>query len=552
MNVASRRSFLAALGLTATALVAALAPLPAAAQAPAGKLVLYTSQPERDASQTVAAFRKAYPGVEVDVFRSGTTEVMGKLAAEFSAGQPKADVLLIADAASMESLKRDGRLLPYADAKVAGLAQGSFDADRTYFGSKLITTGIAVNTNAKSRPSSWADLAKPEYKGQIAMPSPLYSGAAAIMLGTMTARPDLGWSYFEKLKAADTVAVRGNGAVMTAVANGEKPYGVLVDFMAFNAKAKGSPIDFVFPAEGLPAVTEPVAILKTTANVAARARVRRLHPVRRRPEARGGDGLHPRPCERRHAAVAAGRHAHQPDAHRHRPGGAGERREPEALRGPVRQLSVGLWPPVSRPIIPHGFPTGPARARRRAGTAVDARRRRRRAVAAAAGAARGRGADARRRVVGHGRTSCVDGAHDVDGNGPQPRRRRSAGRCSPRSSARSSRWWYAHRHARTQCLRVLLRDAAAARAAGGGARLAVDGRPVEHAVAHAWAGAGDGQPQPAVFGGRHRAVARRAVRAARVPHRARGAARTAAGADRGGPGRWRATAHGRAHDHRCR
>ena len=73
----------------------------------------------------------------------------------------------------------------------------------------------------------------------------------------------------EKLKAGDAVAVRGNGAVMTAVANGEKSYGVLVDFMAFNAKAKGSPIDFIFPAEGLPAVTEPVAILKTTQNAAA-------------------------------------------------------------------------------------------------------------------------------------------------------------------------------------------------------------------------------------------------------------------------------------------
>ena len=255
--------------LLAAALVSMLAPLSAQAQAPKGKLVLYTSQPERDATQTVAAFRKANPGVEVEVFRSGTTEVMGKLAAELSAGQPKADVLLIADAASMESLKRDGRLLPYPDAKVAGLAPGSFDADRTYFGSKLITTGIAVNTAAKSRPASWADLAKPEYKGQIAMPSPLYSGAAAIMLGTMTTRPDLGWQFFEKLKADDAVAVRGNGAVLNAVASGEKAYGVLVDFMAFNAKAKGSPVDFVFPSEGLPAVTEPVAMLKTSQNPAA-------------------------------------------------------------------------------------------------------------------------------------------------------------------------------------------------------------------------------------------------------------------------------------------
>ena len=251
------------------ALASALCPLAVLAQGASGKLVLYTSQPERDAAQTVAGFKKANPNVEVEIFRSGTTEVMGKLAAEFSGGQPKADVLLIADAASMEALKRDGRLMPYPGAHVEGLAPGSYDPDRTYFGSKLITTGIAVNTSAKHRPTSWADLARPEYKGQIAMPSPLYSGAAAIMLGTMTKRQDLGWSWFEKLKASDAVAVRGNGAVLTAVANGEKPYGVLVDFMAFNAKAKGSPVDFVFPAEGLPAVTEPVAILKTTQNAAA-------------------------------------------------------------------------------------------------------------------------------------------------------------------------------------------------------------------------------------------------------------------------------------------
>src|SRR5579862_1145151 len=257
-SVSCRNAIVAALCATVLAVGSA------AAQAPKGRLVLYTSQPERDATQTVAAFRRAYPDVDVDVFRSGTTEVMGKLAAEFAGGAPRPDVLLLADAATMEALKKDNRLLPYREANVGGFASGTYDAERTYFGSKLITTGNPVNTAAKSRPASWADLAKPEYRGQIAMPSPLYSGAAAIMLGTMTARPDLGWAYFEKLKADDAIAVRGNGAVLTAVASGEKAYGVLVDFMAFNAKAKGSPIDFVFPLEGLPAVTEPVAILKTT------------------------------------------------------------------------------------------------------------------------------------------------------------------------------------------------------------------------------------------------------------------------------------------------
>ena len=37
--------------------------------------------------------------------------------------------------------------------------------------------------------------------------------------------------------------------------------------MALNAKAKGSPIEFVFPSEGVPAVTEPVAIMATAKNV---------------------------------------------------------------------------------------------------------------------------------------------------------------------------------------------------------------------------------------------------------------------------------------------
>ena len=242
---------------------------PATSEPLKGKLVLYTSQPERDATQTVEGFKAANPGVEVEIFRSGTTEVMSKLAAEFSAGQPKPDVLLIADAASMEQLKAEGRLLAYENAKVDGFDQSSFDADRTYFGSKLITTGIAVNTAAKERPTQWADLAKPEYKGQIALPSPLYSGAAAIMLGTMGARADLGWTYIEKLRANDAAAVRGNGAVLKSVATGEKAYGVLVDFMAYNAKAQGSPIEFIVPQEGAPAVTEPVAILKTSQNVAA-------------------------------------------------------------------------------------------------------------------------------------------------------------------------------------------------------------------------------------------------------------------------------------------
>ena len=115
-------------------LVAALAAFAASGevigQAPGGKLVLYTSQPERDAAQTVNAFKKAYPGIDVEVFRSGTTEVMGKLAAEFAGGTSKADVLLLADAATMESLKKAGRLLAYPNVKLTGLREDGSALER--------------------------------------------------------------------------------------------------------------------------------------------------------------------------------------------------------------------------------------------------------------------------------------------------------------------------------------------------------------------------------------------------------------------------------------
>jgi iron(III) transport system substrate-binding protein len=169
-------------------------------------------------------------------------------------------------------LRADNRLEAYQEAKVDGIPPGLIDSTRTYFGTKVISTGIVYNRAARERPTSWADLMQPAYKGQISMASPLYSGAAAIKLSAVTARRDLGWPFVEALKANEASAVRGNGAVLRAVATGEKSYGILVDFMAFNARTQGSPIEFVFPREGVTVVTEPVAILRTAQNKpAARA-----------------------------------------------------------------------------------------------------------------------------------------------------------------------------------------------------------------------------------------------------------------------------------------
>jgi len=244
-----------------------------AAAAPSGRLMVYTSQPSDQMAKVAEAFQKAHPGVKVELFRSGTTEVMNKLQAELAAGRPQADVVLIADAVAMTQLKNDGRLMSYPDAPAGKVPAALIDPERTYFGTKLITTGIVINTNlVKTAPRSWKDLLPAAAAGKTVLPHPLYSGAAVIHIGSMVQEGEFGWRYFETLAKGGAIAARGNGAVIEAVARGQKAYGIIVEYMAFNAKAKGSPIDFVFPEEGVSAITQPVAILKTSRNAeAARA-----------------------------------------------------------------------------------------------------------------------------------------------------------------------------------------------------------------------------------------------------------------------------------------
>ncbi|PJI42848.1 MAG: Fe(3+) ABC transporter substrate-binding protein [Rhizobium sp.] len=255
-NLLSAFSALVAVGMLATSATAA-------------NLVLYTSQPNEDAQATVDGFMAANPDVKVDWVRDGTPKIMAKLMAEIEAGSPAADLLLIADTVTLERMKQAGQLMAYKSPEAVNYDASLYDADGAYYSTKLITTGIMYNTAAAMKPTSWADLAKPEAKGLVAMPSPLTSGAALIHAQTLAGVSSLGWDYYKALQANGAVAAGGNGAVLKSVASGEKAYGVVVDYMPIREKAKGAPVEFVFPTEGVSAVTEPVAILSTTKNAEA-------------------------------------------------------------------------------------------------------------------------------------------------------------------------------------------------------------------------------------------------------------------------------------------
>ena len=244
--------------------------LGAAFAQPSGTLRLYTSQPDADAAATAQAFEAAYPDVTVNVFRSGTEQVVARFLLEAEAGEPQADVLLLADSPTFELLKeRD--LLEAHTPEGSVVDDSFFDPDGFWFGTKAMATLVMYNTDLVDEPvTSWAELADLE-AGQLIQPSPSYSGAAAYNLGVFTRDDRIGWDWFETLSDNDVILVQGNGAVLRGVAEGERPYGMIVDYLPIRAMADGSPVDVVYPAEGVPVITEPAGIVKGNANPEAAA-----------------------------------------------------------------------------------------------------------------------------------------------------------------------------------------------------------------------------------------------------------------------------------------
>lgn len=235
-----------------------------------GPLDFYTSQPDADAQALVDAFTEKNPEVEVSIFRSGTEEVVSKIQAENQGGNIQADVLLVADSVTFENFKKEELLLPYKSPEAEAIDGAFVDPEGAYTGTKVMATGIVVNTNeVKELPDSWNVLAEEASKGKAVMPSPLYSGAAAYNLGVFTKQEEMGWEFYEKLRANDITITQGNGAVLEGVAMGEQHYGMIVDYLAARAKNDGSPVELVYPKEGVPVITEPVGIMANTDNEGA-------------------------------------------------------------------------------------------------------------------------------------------------------------------------------------------------------------------------------------------------------------------------------------------
>ena len=248
----------------------------AAAHAQKTELLVYTALETDQIKAYETGFTKQNPNIEIKWVRDSTGVITAKLLAE--KGNPQADAVMGVAASSLALLDSQGMLVPYAPINLDAIMAAYRDkkSPPAWWGMDVWGATVCFNTvEAKKRnipkPETWKDLTKPAYKGQVVMPNPASSGTGFF---DVTAWLTLwgekgGWEYMDRLHENVAQYTHSGSKPCNQAAQGEFVIGISFEYRANSNKAKGAPIDLVFPKEGLGWDLEAFAIHKGTKKLAA-------------------------------------------------------------------------------------------------------------------------------------------------------------------------------------------------------------------------------------------------------------------------------------------
>jgi len=227
-----------------------------------GKVVWYTSLALPSAEKVAKLFEAAYPGIKVEVHRTGSQRILQRVMQELQANLKLVDVIHTSDAGHFVLLKEKKLLMKYTPAGVDPFPAGFKDRDGYYYGLRATVNVIAYNTKLVSAgevPKGWKDLLDPKWKGKLVTAHPGYSGVIATHVLALVHLH--GWDYFKQLAQNKLMLVQSAVDPAGVVASGERLVAVNGgDYYYYQMKKKGNPIEVVYPKEGVPLVVSPTAI----------------------------------------------------------------------------------------------------------------------------------------------------------------------------------------------------------------------------------------------------------------------------------------------------
>ena len=233
-----------------------------AAAAKEGKVVWYTAVDVKVAEAVAKVFRADYPGIQLDVERSGSERVFQRITQEFQAGIHNVDVVNSSDASHFLLWKRQNLLARHVPPDVQRFAAQDKDPDGYYAVWRASMSVMGYNTNLvkpEDAPKGYLDLLDPKWKGKLVKAHPSYSGTATT--GNYAIVKALGWDYLEKLSKQAVQQLQSTTAPPKSIASGERA--VMVDGNEYNMFieiAAKSPVKIIYAVEGTPFISSPTAV----------------------------------------------------------------------------------------------------------------------------------------------------------------------------------------------------------------------------------------------------------------------------------------------------
>jgi iron(III) transport system substrate-binding protein len=229
-----------------------------------GMFTWWTAHYEQSAAETMAAaFKKKYPGVEVNLLRQTAQVINTRLNQELKAGGTDCDVFASTDEGHYPPLIKADALAQYTPPDL-GLLPKQFqqlNPDHYYH---LGAIGFNVINYRSDRvttpPKRWQDLLDPQWSGKITTGHPGFSGYVGQWVTAM--RRTYGDQYLKDLAGNKPKINRSVNDTVTDILAGERTVGSGPDNFSLAKKQSGSPIDVVFPSDGAVIVPGPVGILK--------------------------------------------------------------------------------------------------------------------------------------------------------------------------------------------------------------------------------------------------------------------------------------------------
>jgi len=243
-------------------------------------LLVYTALETDQLKAYQEGFNKAHPEIEIKWVRDSTGVITAKLLAEKA--NPQADAVMGVAASSLALLDKNGMLEPYRPLHADALSRKYVDKKNppAWFGMDVWGATVCFNTVEAAKkgipkPETWKDLTKPVYKGQIVMPNPASSGTGFFdVTAWLTLWGDDdgkggGWQFMDGLHENIGQYTHSGSKPCNMAGAGEYVVGISFEYRANTNKAKGAPIELVFPKEGLGWDLEAFAIHKGTGKLAA-------------------------------------------------------------------------------------------------------------------------------------------------------------------------------------------------------------------------------------------------------------------------------------------